>query len=130
MPRPFLVAIVDDDRAVREALCDLLQVEGLSARGFGNAAAFLAEEGISDFDCLITDVRMPEIDGLELQRRLRAQGSALPVIFITSYDDAGTRRRAFEGAATAFFAKPVDDEALLRTLRALLDGGPNEPSGY
>lgn len=129
MPNPPLVAIVDDDRAVREALCDLLQVEGLSARAFDNAAAFLAKFGLSGFDCLITDVRMPEIDGLELQRRLRALGSPLPVFFITSYDDEATRRRAFQGGATAFFAKPVDEEALLRTLRALLSGSPNEPSG-
>jgi len=127
LPKPTVIAIVDDDEAVREALFDLLQVEGLSAATFDSAAAFLTNQGVRAFDCLITDVRMPEIDGIELQRRLRARGSLMPVIFITSLTDEATRERALLDGATAWFAKPVTDEALLHALRvALARNGDHE----
>jgi len=128
-----LIAVVDDDEAVREALCDLLQVEGFAARPFENGAVFLADAAAGSCDCLITDVRMPEMDGLELQRQLTARGSAMPVIFITSSSDEKTRTRALEGGAFAWFGKPATDEALLGALRAALDRsggfGGTEPSG-
>lgn len=115
-----LIAVVDDDEAVREALCDLLQVEGLSALGFASGEAFLACEAAASFDCVITDVRMGEIDGIELQRRLRLRGSAMPVIFITSSVEESTRARALLGGAAAWFTKPVSDNALLEALRAAM----------
>jgi FixJ family two-component response regulator len=118
-----MIAIVDDDAAVREALFDLLHVEGLAARTFASAAAFLADDGAGGFDCLITDVRMPEIDGLALQRRLRARGSGMPVIFITSSSDEATRAQALRDGAAAWFAKPVADAPLLRALQAALARG-------
>jgi FixJ family two-component response regulator len=120
LSQPSVIAIVDDDEAVREALFDLLQVEGLSARMFPGAAAFLADADAGDFACIITDVRMPEIDGLELQRRLRARGSSVPVVFITSSSEEVTRARALQDGALAWFAKPVDHQALLHTLRTAL----------
>lgn len=120
MSNPPLIAIVDDDDAVREALSDLLQVEGLAARTFDCGAAFLAAS--DHFDCLVTDVRMPDLDGIELQRRLRGCGSAMPVIFITSSADEATRARALQGGAVAWFTKPVVDEALLGVLRTVLRG--------
>lgn len=122
MPKSPVIAIVDDDEAVREALCDLLQVEGIIARPYDSGTAFLADERAYECDCVVTDVRMPEVDGLELQHRLRARGSALPVIFITSSDDRTARARALECGAAAWFTKPVTDEALLGALRAALDG--------
>lgn len=122
LSKPVVIAIVDDDEDVREAICDLLQVEGMAALTFDGALAFLAEDE-AEFDCLITDVRMPEVDGLELQRRLRARGSSMPVIFITSSTDPVTRRRALEEGAAAWFMKPVADEALLQALRAALGAG-------
>jgi len=118
---PPLIAIVDDDDAVREALFDLLQVEGLAARTFADGAEFLADEAADGFDCVITDVRMSEVDGLELQRRLRARGSRVPVIFITSSVEESTRGRAVQEGAAAWFNKPVADAALLGALRAALD---------
>jgi FixJ family two-component response regulator len=128
-----VIAIVDDDKAVREALCDLLQVEGLTARPYENGTAFLADETAKDCACLVTDVRMPEIDGLELQHRLRSRGSAMSVIFITSSDDRLARARALECGAAAWFTKPVADEALLGALRRVLEdvafGGTHEPPG-
>jgi FixJ family two-component response regulator len=120
LSKPPVIAIVDDDEAVREALFDLLQVEGLMAHTFGSAASFLAHE-TQDFDCVITDVRMPEIDGLELQRRLRALGSAMAVIFISASTNETTRERAMQGGATAWFTKPMADEELLHELQAVLD---------
>lgn len=133
MSKPPVIAIVDDDEAVREALCDLLQVEGLTARPYENGGAFLADETARECDCLVTDVRMPEIDGIELQHRLRAHGWTMPVIFITSSDDRFARTRALECGATAWFTKPVADEALLRALRMALEGfdpiGAHEPPG-
>jgi two-component system, LuxR family, response regulator FixJ len=117
-----MIAIVDDDAAVREALLDFLQVEGLSARCFADAATFLADPATDEFACVITDIRMPDIDGLELQRRLRACGSGLPVIFITSTSEEATRARAMQGGAIAFLTKPFDDEALLATLRTVVGG--------
>jgi FixJ family two-component response regulator len=116
-----MIAIVDDDQAVREALFDLLQVEGLAARMFENGAAFLTDAHCLEFGCIITDVRMPEMDGLELQRRLRGSGSAIPVIFITSSVNEGTRERALSDGAIAWFTKPVADAELLLELRAALE---------
>lgn len=118
MFKPPLVAIVDDDLAVREALLDLLEVEGLGARAFESAAALLAEPDPGAFDCIVTDLRMPEIDGLELQRILRARGSPVPVIFITSSDDGLARQRALSLGAWAWFTKPVATEALLQAVRS------------
>ncbi|MBW8910896.1 MAG: response regulator [Sphingomonas sp.] len=112
---------MDDDQAIREALFDLLQVEGLAARTFENGAAFLADAHCLEFGCIITDVRMPEMDGLELQRRLRSSGSAIPMIFITSSVQEGTRERALSGGAIAWFTKPVADAELLLELRAALE---------
>lgn len=123
MSTPPLIAIVDDDEAVREALSDLLLVEGFAAETFAGAAAFLARPAPERFACLITDVRMPEMDGIELQRRLRQSGSALPVIFITSLIDEMARARAMAGGASGWFTKPFADRALLDALRAVLEDG-------
>ncbi len=127
MSKPPLIAIVDDDEAVRDALCDLLQVEGLEGRPFAHGAAFLADETAHECDCLVTDVRMPGIDGMELHYRLRMLGSPMPVIFITSSDDPAARALALQRGAVAWFTKPVADEALLTALWAALDGAPRPP---
>lgn len=120
MPSLPVIAIVDDDEAVREALCDLLQVEGLETRAFANGLAFLADATARQCDCLVTDMMMPELDGLELQQRLRAHGSSMPVIFITSSTNDAERACALESGALAWFTKPFSDEALLRLLRTAL----------
>lgn len=122
MSIPPVIAIVDDDEAVREALCDLLLVEGFTARPFASAVTFLAGRAAEEVDCLITDVRMPDIDGIELQRRLRAGGSAMPVIVITASVNEALWRQAFAGGACACLPKPVGDRALLEALHAALGG--------
>ncbi|WP_437372837.1 response regulator transcription factor [Inquilinus limosus] len=123
-----VIAIVDDDEAMRDALCELIEVMGFSTEAFDCAAAFLAGDTPERFDCLITDVRMPGIDGIELQRRLRALGCTIPVLMITSAPDPAGRARALDGGACAYLAKPVDDSALLDHLRSALghDEGPGE----
>jgi two-component system response regulator FixJ len=126
-----MIAIVDDDEAMRDALSELLQVMGFATQSFDGAAAFLADCASGWFDCLITDVRMPGIDGIELQRRLRACGCAIPVLMITSAPDPVAQTRALDGGASAYLAKPVDDSALFDHLRAVLgqEGGPGGQAG-
>jgi FixJ family two-component response regulator len=127
LSEPPLIAVVDDDEDVREALCDLFQVEGLSARGFAGAEAFLDNCAPGRFHLLITDVRMPHIDGIELLRRLRAVDAAPPAIVLTSLSDDGTRARAIEEGALACLTKPVTDEALLAVVRSTLARRAPEP---
>jgi len=124
LSKPPLIAIVDDDQAMREALFDLLQVEGFSARAFADAAAFLAAAAVTEFGCLLTDVRMPGIDGIELQQCLRARGSSMPVIFVTSDEDGVTRTQAMNDGATAYLTKPLANAELVRSLDLALERRP------
>ena len=119
---PKLVAIVDDDQSVRSALKDLMEAAGLSARCFGSAEEFLESDRRNQTACLITDVSMPGMSGLELQARLKAEGSRIPIIFITAHADAKTKLRAMMAGAVGFLSKPFDDEVLLDKVRAALDG--------
>jgi len=124
-----LVAIVDDDEAIREALCDLLMVTGFACCTFDGARAFLADQAADSVDCLITDIRMPGMTGLDLLERVRAEGSDLPVIVLTSVLDPGARAKALQLGAQAWLAKPVADEALLEQLKSAIgtDDWPAEP---
>jgi two-component system response regulator FixJ len=115
-----VIAIVEDDEAVREALSDLLQVLNVPHRSFDRAESFLDEHAPGRFDCLITDLRMPGIGGLKLLERLRAAGSSIPIIVVTSVTDSATRAQALAGGAQAFLAKPVSDEVLIQHLKSLL----------
>ncbi len=130
-----LMAVVDDDDDVREALSDLLLVLGLACRTFDRAEALLAgyEPGI--FDCIITDVRMPGISGLDLLRRLRSLDPPVPVIVITSDTNPKTCAQALVAGAHACLTKPVEDDVLLDHLKAALgrddflaDGHGGEPA--
>tara|TARA_R110000824_G_scaffold204839_3_gene389588 strand:- start:30 stop:434 length:405 start_codon:yes stop_codon:yes gene_type:complete len=120
LPNTPIIAIVDDDDAMREALSDLLQVLSLSCRTFASAEAFLGEYAPARFGCLITDLRMPGISGLELQRKLTAMGARLPVIVVTSCTDSHARTHAMENGAFAFLIKPVRDQDLIRHVKAAL----------
>ena len=120
---------MDDDESIREALCDLLMVAGLACCTFDGAPAFLAAQAARGVDCLITDVRMPGMSGLDLLERVRAGGSNLPVIVLTSVLDQSARARALELGAQAWLTKPVADDALLDQLKAAIgsDDWPGEP---
>ena len=119
---PELVAIVDDDESIQSALKDLMESAGLSARCFGSAEEFLGSDRRNQTACLVTDVRMPGMSGLELQAKLKAEGSRIPIIFITAHGDAKVRARAMTAGAVEFLSKPFDDEVLLDRVRAALDG--------
>ena len=115
-----LVAIVDDDRSVQRALKDLMESAGLSAWGFGSAEEFLESDQRNQTACLVTDIRMPGMSGLELQAKLKAEGSGIPMIFITAHDDAKMKMLAMKAGAVEFLSKPFDDEVLLERVRAAL----------
>ncbi len=116
-----LVAIVDDDRSVQNALKDLMESAGLSARCFGSAEEFLEWEYWSQTASLVTDIRMPGMSGLELQAKLKAEGSRIPIIFITARGDEKMKMQAMKAGAIDFLSKPFDDEVLLEKIRATLE---------
>ena len=115
------IAIVDDDESVQSALQDLIEADGFSARSFGSAEEFL-ESGLQrKVACLITDIRMPGMSGLDLQARLKADGYKTPIIFITAHGDARVRIQAMREGAAEFLMKPFDDQVLLNRVHAALD---------
>lgn len=124
-----LVAIVDDDDDVREALTDLIVVLGLGCRTFDRAEALLAEHERGAFDCIVTDVKMPGIDGFELLRRLRKSVLSVPVIVVTSDSSPKTHARALEGGAHACLTKPIEAHVLLGHLEAALARSGVSPDG-
>ena len=116
-----LVAIVDDDDLMRSALQGLLKAVGLPARAFASAEEFLTSGQQHETACLIADIRMPGISGLELQAKLNAEHCRIPTIFITAHGDAKMRMQALRAGAVEFLAKPFDDDALLGSVRAALE---------
>ena len=121
MPRVQLISIVDDDDALRNSLDDLIRSIGFRTQGFPSAEAFLSSNQACDTACLILDVRMPGMNGLELQRQMVAANWRIPIIFITSHADDGARARALEAGAVAFLYKPFREEELLNAIDAALN---------
>ncbi len=119
-PKVQSVAIVDDDEDVRRAVHAVLKSAGLLPQSFASAEEFLGSGQRSETGCLITDIEMPGMNGLELQARLAEDGCRIPIIFITAYGDAGTRTRAMNGGALDFLEKPFDDDILLERVRTPL----------
>jgi FixJ family two-component response regulator len=115
-----LIAVVDDDHSIRESLGGLFRSVGFAAQGFCSAAALLQSDDLPRTDCVILDVRMPGMSGLELQRQLVSSHPDVPVIFMTAHDDARTRSQALSGGAAAYLIKPFSEEALLDAVRAAL----------
>jgi len=116
-----LVAIVDDDESVQLALRDLIESDGLPAICFGSAEQFLDSETRSKAACLIADIRMPGMSGLELQAKLKVERCRIPVIFITAHGDAEMRIHAMRQGAVEFLSKPFDDAVLLEIVHAALE---------
>jgi FixJ family two-component response regulator len=125
--QPQLVAIVDDDESVRSALEGLMKAAGLYARAFSSAEDYLNSGILQHTSCLIADVRMPGMSGLQLQDALNVQDRRIPVIFITAHGDARMRSQTLQAGAVAFFTKPFDGELLLQHVRAALNH-PNDAS--
>jgi len=115
-----MVAIVDDDDLMRSALQGLLKSAGLPAQAFASAEEFLKSGQQNQAGCLVADIRMPGMSGLELQAKLNADHRRIPTIFITAHGDEKMRMQALRAGAVEFMAKPFDDEALLESVRAAL----------
>jgi FixJ family two-component response regulator len=116
-----LIAIVDDDDSMRSALQGLLESAELPAQAFASAEEFLKSGQHHQIACLIADIRMPGMSGLELQAQLNAERCRIPIIFITAHGDEKMRMQALRAGAVEFMAKPFDDEALLESVRAALE---------
>ena len=118
---PGWVAIVDDDAPVRDALLDLLDEAGFAACAFASGEEFLVSGRQYECWCLITDIRMPGMSGLDLQSRLKADRLHVPIIFISAHGDERMRMQALRAGAVEFLAKPFDDQVLLATVQAALE---------
>jgi FixJ family two-component response regulator len=118
---PLMVSIVEDDTEVRNAICNLLESTGLKAEAFESAEQFIESDSFDKKVCLILDVRLPRMSGLELQRQLSAEGTSLPIIFITGHADSTVREQALRDGAADFFYKPFNAEALLNSVHSALN---------
>jgi FixJ family two-component response regulator len=116
-----LVAVVDDDDSMRVALEGLLKAVGFPARAFASAEEFLKSGQQHQTSCLIADIRMPGMSGLELQAQLNAERCKIPTIFITAHGDEKMRLQALRAGAVEFLSKPFDEEVLLESVRAALE---------
>ena len=121
--KPPVIAIVDDDESVCIGMMSLVRSLGYDVLSYGSAEEFLASEERDDTACLISDVQMPGLGGLELQKMLAAEGSRFPIIFITAFPDARVRQAAMDAGAMCFLSKPFDGEALIGCLERALDAG-------
>jgi FixJ family two-component response regulator len=116
-----LIAIVDDDQSVQCALQDLIESEGLSTLCFGSAEQFLDSGAQHTAGCLIADIRMPGMSGIELQAKLKADRCRIPIVFITAHGDARMRIQAMRDGAVEFLTKPFDNAVLLETVHAAVE---------
>ena len=115
-----LLSVVDDDESVRESLPDLLREFGFAVRAFSSAREFLLSDYLDETRCLILDVAMPGMSGLELQLELKRRGKEIPIIFITGQKDEDVQKQAFRQGAVKFLSKPFSDNALLDAVNAAL----------
>jgi FixJ family two-component response regulator len=116
-----LIAIVDDDEPLREALASVLKAAGFVTHAFASAEDFLDSGARQETACLILDVRLPGMSGIELQRRLADVESKIPIVFVTAHGDAGLRDLLMNSGAAAFLNKPVRSDALLKAIHAALE---------
>jgi len=114
------IHLVDDDAGLRKALSRLLRAEGYEVKAFASAADFLAACHAREIECLLLDVSMPDLDGLELQRRLVRSGATVPIVFLTGYGDIPMSVRAVKAGAVDFLTKPVGESELMQAVRSAL----------
>jgi FixJ family two-component response regulator len=113
-----LISVVDDDDAVRESLQALIRSAGFAVKGFASAEEFLHSEQLHQTGCLILDIRLPGMNGVELKRHLASNHNEIPIIFITAHGDKATRARALSDGALEYLFKPFSGEALLNAIQA------------
>jgi len=121
MQREATVFLVDDDPAIRDSMCWFLKSRGLNVQAYSSAAEFLDARHPDKPGCLVLDVRMPQMDGLELQQKLASLHDHLPIIFVTACDEVSLGIRAMKAGAIDFLEKPVDNKALLELVHKALD---------
>ena len=124
-----VIHVIDDDAAMRNSLAFLLDVNGFQPQVYESADAFLGAADRAALDCVISDIRMPGLNGIELVRKLKGEGSACPVILITGHGDVALAVEAMKAGAVDFIEKPFDDAALLGAIRSALDALPDDPDG-
>ena len=112
-----LISVVDDDESVRRTTKLLIESSGYPVAAFDSAESLLSSGRLDDTSCLIVDVQMPDMSGLQLQSHLAAASIRIPIIFMTAYDDKESRRRAIQAGAVAFLTKPFTDEQLFQSIR-------------
>lgn len=120
MPEATLISIVDDDQLARDGIRELIESLGYNAVAFASAEHFLQSGVIAHTTCMIVDLQMPGLNGLELQEALRAKGYHTPVIVITAFPNETRRKRALDGGAVGFLSKPFDEASLIRCLTAAI----------
>ena len=127
MAKRTLISVVEDDQPFRESMRKLMTVLGYTVEAFPSAADFLASPLFPATGCLVTDVQMPGMSGVELHRHLVDTGQVIPTILVTAYPDETARNRALKDGVVCYLSKPVDDEHLERCLRSALESGkPHE----
>lgn len=114
------ISIIDDDESVREAIAGLMNWLGFGVQTFGSATEFLASPGVGDSSCVITDVQMPHMTGVELHKRLDELGYAIPTILITAYPSEQARERALADGVVCYLTKPFDKDTLIGCVRLAL----------
>jgi FixJ family two-component response regulator len=120
MSSDIQIAIIDDDEQSRAALADLMQAMGFTIEAFPSAADFLTSPNIHHTSCLIVDVHMPRMTGIELHSRLLGSGYDIPTILITAYPDDSARARSLEHGVVDYLTKPIDEAVLLRCVESAL----------
>jgi FixJ family two-component response regulator len=123
-----LIAIVDDDESVRDAIRGLLRSMGFIAAAFSSAEEFLGSANMSRVACLVADVNMPNMSGLDLHQKLLLQGQVIPTILITAYPNDNDQARAIQAGVLSYLTKPFDEDELLNSIRDALHGGRSHAS--
>ena len=120
MPQPLVVSIIDDDLSVRVAVADIVRSMDLTANAFASGHDFLRSSGLADTACIVADVQMPGISGIELQQALSARALKIPMIFITAYPDERIRAKALDGGAICFLNKPFGGSTIIECIERAL----------
>jgi two-component system response regulator FixJ len=128
MPARPVIDVIDDDQAMRDSLAFLLDVQGFSTRVHESAVAFLAVAARERPDCIVTDVRMPELNGLELVKKLKSEGIDSPVIVITGHGDVALAVEAMKAGVVDFIEKPFSDDVLIEAIRSALERSTQGPT--
>lgn len=126
MPKRTLISVIEDDEPFRESMRKLMTVLGYTVEAFSSAADFLKSPLVTETACLVSDVQMPGMSGVELHRHLVDRGQMIPTILVTAYPDEMARIRALKDGVVCYLSKPVDDEQLERCLRSALQSGKQQ----